>query len=251
MSIKLALHINDQHPTLRFAAEELRRFLGSGVFVPEADANGVLPQRDFYTGYAQSLGIDRAGVYASAMTLLDDADSQARYELPNVGFSFVGCWGQEGLGYYGVFQHEKVTDVQAKYTQALDLLRICAQTTTNPDGQVYLTFLINRVFATATYLQAIDAATGLQPICNGRTPDQLKPSEQIAVRAICNQALALMERYMEIHAEALPDRGCEGTLISFYYTPPAVLKRIRAEYGSGQVISSAAVPFDAPPSPIA
>ena len=214
--------------------------------------NGVLPRSDFYTDYAQSLGIERNGVYTTAMNLLDDADTQARYDLPNVGFSFVGCWGQEGLGYYGVFQHEKVIAVQAKYAEALDLLRVCAQTTTNPDGQAYLAFLENRVSATATYLQAIDFATLLQPLCDGRTPDQLTLAEQAAVRAICDQALGLMQQYMDIHAAALPDRGCEGTLISFYYTPPAVLKRIRAEYGSGQSLSSVtAQTFDAPPSPIA
>ncbi len=220
-------------------------------YAAETLLNGVLPQRDFYNDYAQSLGIDRAGVFVSAMTLLDEADTQARNDLPNVGFSFVGCWGQQGLGYYGVFQHEKVIDVQAKYEQALDLLRVSAQTTSNPDGIDYLAFLENRVSATAIYLQAIDLATQLQPLCDGKTPDQLNSDEQAAVREICDQALALMERYMEIHAAALPDRGGEGTLISFYYTPPAVLKRIRAEYGSGQVFSSAASTFDAPPSPIA
>ena len=221
-------------------------------YAAETLLNGVLPRAAFYTDYAQSLGISQVEDYTLAMNLLDDADTQARYDLPNVGFSFVGCWGQEDLGYYGIFRHENVINVRAKYAKGLELLRHCAQTTTNSDGQSYLAFLINRVSATEIYLQAIDVTTELQPICTGKTPDQLTPNDQAVVRQICDQALALMERYMQIHAESLPDRGSEGTLISFYYTPPAVLKRIRAEYGSGQLASAVEVQtFNAPPSPIA
>lgn len=221
-------------------------------YAAETFLKGVLPREDFYRDYAKSLGIGRAVDYARAMNLLDDADSAARYDLPNVGFSFVGCWGSEGLGYYGVFQHEKALAVRDQYAEALDLLRGCATATTSANGRDYLGFLENRVSATVDYLQAVDTATELQPICNGRQPQELTPDEQDAVRTICDRALALMETYMQIHAAALPDRGSEGTLISFYYTPPAVLKRIRAEYGYGVTLadSGGATP-DAPPSPIA
>ncbi len=221
-------------------------------YAAETFLYGVRNRTDFYRDYAASLGIGRSDDYTSAMNLLDDADTQARNDLPNVGFSFVGCWGREGLGYYGVFEHPKVVSVVSQYAAALKLLDACADATPNPDGLDYLTFLHNRVFATVIYLDAIDEATELQPICAGKTPDQLTAEERAAARIICDHALDLMEAYMEIHAEMIEDRGCEGTLISFYYTPPAVLKRIRAEYGSGQTISEAVPPtFDAPPSPIA
>jgi hypothetical protein len=59
-----------------------------------------------------------------------------------------------------------------------------------------------------------------------------------------------MEHDMALHAQMIVDRGCEGTLISFYYTPPAVLKRIRAEYGGTGETVQAAQSSDAPPSPI-
>jgi hypothetical protein len=56
---------------------------------------------------------------------------------------------------------------------------------------------------------------------------------------------------MGLHAEAMPDRGCEGTLISVYHVPTAVLKRIRQDYAnipSDQPHSD--VGHDEPPSPI-
>lgn len=214
--------------------------------------NGVLDRATFYQSYAASLGIAHAEGYAEAMNLLDDADTQARYELPNVGFSFVGCWGSEGLGYYGIFKHDRAIAVRDKYAAAVDRLRASLAATANPDGRSYLAFLVNRAHATVIYLQAIADATALQPLCDGKTPDQLTTDEQAEVRRICDGALALMEDYMALHADAIVDRGSEGTLISFYVTPPAVLKRIRTEYGSGQVLAApTAETFDAPPSPIA
>jgi hypothetical protein len=220
---------------------------------------GVLERDDFYRAYADSLAIDRPDDYARAMNLIDDADSQARYELPNVGFCYVGVWGAQGLGYYGVFEHAKAQSVLAKYTEAFELLMECDAASAH--GLVYLYLLRNRIEATATYLQAIDVSTELQPICVGKTPDQLTPDEQTAVREICDRALKGMAEYMEIHAQHMNDRGCEGTLISFYYTPPAVLARIRAVYGGDSSIvfgfaeryglTETAQTHDAPPSPIA
>jgi hypothetical protein len=227
----------ENRTTARYASETLLR--------------GVLERGEFYADYAKSLRIGQKDDYARAMHLLDDADSAARYDLPNVGFCYVGTWRHEGLGYYGVFQHEKVMAVRSLYAEALELLRGCLDATASADGRDYLAFIVNRVNATVEYLHAIDVATELQPVCAGKTPEQLTPDEQASVRAICDRALALMETYMQIHAEMLPDRGCEGTLISFYYTPPAVLKQIRAEYGYGITLSGTAATFDAPPSPIA
>jgi hypothetical protein len=51
---------------------------------------------------------------------------------------------------------------------------------------------------------------------------------------------------MALYAEAMPDRGCEGTLISVYHVPPAVLKRIRQDYAG----IPSDQPHDEPPSPI-
>jgi hypothetical protein len=235
----------ENQTTARYAAETL--------------LNGVLERDDFYRAYADSLSIDRVDDYARAMNLLDDADSAARYDLPNVGFCYVGTWGTTGLGYYGVFEQAKVQSVLAKYAEALDLLMECDSA--NIYGLVYLYLLHNRVGATITYLQAIDSTTALQPLCAGKTPDQLTPDEQAQVRAICDEALKGMADYMETLAQNLPDRGGEGTLISFYYTPPAVLARIRAQYGGDMTpvfgfnhrygLDDEAGTHDAPPSPIA
>lgn len=210
--------------------------------------HGAVAPGDFYRAYAESLGIDAGDHLASALQYIDDADSQARDELPNVGFCYVGVWGTQGLGYFGVFKQDRLVSVREKYEAALDHLRRCS--TERAEGRRYLAFLANRIQCTIIYLQAIEDAVALQPICAGKSPDQLGAHDQAQVRAICDRALAGMERYMALHADAIEDRGCEGILISFYYTPPAVLRRIRAEYGGTGETVAASSSTDAPPSPI-
>lgn len=225
----------------------------SARYAAEALLHGPLDPQAFYRHYAKSLKLGHADDYASALALLDDADSQARNELPNVGFCYVGVWWHEGLGYYGIFKPDRLAAVRTKYEAAQALLRGCREATASAGGQHYLDFIDNRVFCTIIYLQAIEAATALQPLCLGKAPGELTGEEQQQVRAVCARALDLMEHMMALHAQFIVDRGSEGTLISFYYTPPAVLKRICADYG-GQ--SDAATPYaqasksDAPPSPI-
>lgn len=225
----------ENRTSLRYAAHSLV----SGPTAPD----------DFYRQHAAALGITDAGSYAAAMTLIDDAETQARDELPNVGFCYVGCWGDTGLGYYGVFQGQKAAQVRAMYTESQRLLEASLQTASTDPARDYLALLLNRLRCTIVYLEAIEIASQMQSIVLGRLPGALSEEERAAVVAICDRALVRMEDYMAIHAQMLPDRGAEGTLISFYYTPPFVLRRIRADYsGESQVI--ALKTHDAPPSPI-
>lgn len=211
---------------------------------------GLITPAEFYAVYARTLGLAHPQQYAAAMQRLDDTDTQARDQLPNVGFCYVGSWGVQGLGYYGVFKPDRLQDVRQNYEQAVTWLTECARDTHDTHGAAYLAFIINRAQCTVTYLKALETAVEIQPICAGRTPDQLSDSDRQAVAVICDRALAQMEDYMALHARLLPDRGCEGTLISFYYTPPAVLKRVRAEFTGMGTVEDAAAVIDAPPSPI-
>ena len=223
----------------------------SARYAAQALLRGAVDPRLFYQEYAASLEINDPDRYAAAMALIDDADTQARDQLPNVGFCYASIWGTQGLGYFGVFKKDRLISVRSRYEAALTNLHICANSTINPEGQQYLSFVANRARCTALYLEAVERAVALQPICADTLPEQLTDEERELVRAICDSALVLMEQYMSLHSEAIVDRGCEGTLISFYYTPPAVLKRIRAEYGgSGESLPAFQQTSDAPPSPI-
>ncbi len=225
----------ENRTSLRYAAHSLLK--------------GSTPPNAFYHAYAAALGIADAQAYDAAMTRIDDAEAQARDDLPNVGFCYVGCWGDRGLGYYGIFQAEKAAQVRRIYADAQRLLEACQQTASTDSARDYLALLHNRLQCTIIYLEAIEIASGLQDVVRERPPEALREDERAKVVAICDRALSRMEDYMAVHAQMLPDRGAQGTLISFYYTPPFVLRRIRADYsGADETFSLKA--HDAPPSPI-
>jgi len=50
----------------------------------------------------------------------------------------------------------------------------------------------------------------------------------------------------------MPDRGCEGTLLSVYHTPIAVLKKLRVSFGglAGDAMPETEATKGAPLSPI-
>lgn len=50
------------------------------------------------------------------------------------------------------------------------------------------------------------------------------------VRKQCDLAMDFAEAYMRLHAEMLPGRGAEGTLVSYYQTIPAYIRHVRAYF---------------------
>lgn len=251
--IRLGQTVNDSAPIYGICLNHWRTAENRtpARYAAMAFLDGSLEPETFYREYALSLGIAIIEKYQYVMSLLDDADAQARDELLNIGFCFVGVWGDEGLSYYGRFDARSVSDVRSKYETVQRALAECSQSTRDEAGRHYLSFLLNRLECTIQYLVGVEKAVELQSVCGNRLPDALTVDERQRVNRICEDALNYMEAYMALHAQAMPDRGCEGTLISFYYTPPAVLKRIQYEYGtSGTKPENERLLRDSPPAPM-
>ncbi len=251
--IQLARQTNDDSPVNAISLNHWRTAENRTCARYSAVAliDGISPEA-FYSDYVTSLGIASPQIYAEAMQIIDDADSQARYDLPNVGFCYVGVWRHDvGLGYFGKWRADKLAEVRRHYENAAEKLRVCAAETTSADGLSYLNFLDNRLDCTITYLHGVEKAVELQPICNNKMPDDLTQKEKSRVVEICDEALAVMDAYMALHAQAIVDRGCEGTLVSFYYTPPDVLKQIKTYYtGTPSEAEKNNLGTEAPPAPI-
>jgi hypothetical protein len=219
-------------------------------YAAEACLNAAIPTSVFYADYAKALGIGEPAAFAKAHELMAEADWMATNELFNIGFCYAGCWGRKGLGYFGNWSIERILANHNLFDQAHQLLAQCAKQTASAAGRQFLGFLDNRVRCTMLYLKAMAKGSELQAFKDLK-PEQFTDAQKATLVQICDQAIGILEQYMALHAEAMPDRGCQGTLISVYHTPPAVLKRIREEYagipsdqphdGSGH---------DEPPSPI-
>ena len=219
-------------------------------YAAEACLFGSQPAREFYGKYADALGIGDPAAFARAHELMAEADWMATNKLFNIGFCYYGCWGRQGLGYFEKWPVSAIEENHRLFEQAHRLLGQCAKQTDSEAGRKFLSFLDNRIRCTMVYLKAMAKGSELQAF-KGLKPDQLNDKRKRALVEICDNAIALLEQYMTLHAEAMPDRGCEGTLISLYHTPPAVLKRIRQDYaGIPGDQPHADIGHDEPPSPI-
>lgn len=219
-------------------------------YASDACIAGVVEPDAFYRKYAEALGVGELDTHVRAMKTLADADNLATNGLGNIGFCYVGCWGSSGLGCFGNWQPTRILECRELYQSVRDEIRKCAAATEAAAGQSYLRFLDNRLGCSIAYLDAMAAGSELQTFREVK-PEQMTPAQRTEAADMCNRALALLDRYMQEHAAQMVDRGCEGTLISLYHTPPAVLKRLRMEYGgitADVPVSSEGI--DQPPLPI-
>ncbi len=219
-------------------------------YAAETCLTGLIPAKDFYTSYAETLGISNPAAFTEAHEIMSKADWIATNELFNIGFCFAGCWGRKGLGYFENWSIDRIYYNHDLFGKAHKLLAQCARQTTAVTGRNFLSFLENRVRCTMVYLKAMAKGSELQQFKN-MEPEDLNNEQKTELTQICDRALASLEQYMTLHVEAMPDRGCEGTLISIYYTPPVVLKRIREEFaGIPSDQPHISIGHDEPPSPI-
>lgn len=219
-------------------------------YAAETCLTGSVPATTFYADYARAFDIGEPEAFARAHELMADADWMATNQLFNIAFCYYGCWGRQGLGYFEKWQISDIEENHGLFKQAHSLLGQCAKQKASEVGRKFLSFLDNRVRCTMVYLKAMAKGSELQAF-KGLKPDELTEEQKRELVKICDKAIAQLEQYMALHAEAMPDRGCEGTLISLYHTPPAVLKRIRQDYaGIPSDQPSADTGHDEPPSPI-
>jgi hypothetical protein len=187
-----------------------------------------LNPQSFYIDYATALGIGGAGDYARAMSDLDEVDAFCRDHLFNIGFCFLGCWtGPQGLAWTRGWKKENLEVSRQRLVSIEQALAGCLRKTDTLEGRRYLRFLDNRLRGSVIHLQLIGHLLELHGTCDDAHPESLNPQGRKLVEEQCRSAMQLAESYMQLHAEAIMDRGCEGTLISYYHTIPPYLNHLR------------------------
>lgn len=204
-------------------------------FAASAFIQGAISAQEFYMNYSGAMGIKALETYSRAMVALDEVDNDVRNKVANIGFCVKGCWWKKELGYFGIYKIGIIEEISKKYTIVRDLLLECQKETGKEEGIKYLEFLINRIECTVIHLNAVGTMTKLQRICEGLEPASLTEKQKLQIEDICTEALKLTDKYMKLHTESMPDRGCEGTLISYYHTMPEVIERVKGYYTKGYV----------------
>lgn len=180
------------------------------------------------------MGLPAQDRFATAMHRLEELDRFSTEELPNIGFCWIGAWLNGGP--YLSMDRRRVERAALQYDSVRSTIAALIPTTSDPEGRRQLGFLENRLSTSISYLNAFRIAGTMRDIrvSNG---DSAAYRRQLA--AVCDEALQEYERYMRIHAQRMPDRGCEGTLINLWHGPVYGLKVLRQRM--------AGVPMDVPP----
>jgi hypothetical protein len=205
----------------------------------------------FYSDYANAMGIGDPTAYALAMADLDDIDSFCRDHLFNIGFCFVGCWtNPKGLGWTRGWKKADLAAASDRFVTVGRTISNCLEHTTAPAGRKYLRVLDNRLRCTTIHLEAIGHLLELHELGDDSHPERLNAKGRELVDSHCRKALELTERYMQLHSQALEDRGCEGTLISYFHTIPPYIDYIRKSFLASSPITDPALATPAgPPAP--
>ncbi|MGM9802642.1 MAG: hypothetical protein ACI308_00540 [Muribaculaceae bacterium] len=205
---------------------------------------------EFYAEYAQRLGITDVATYRKAMDLLGSADYRARKYLGNIGFCWVGAWRSGGS--YVWVNSEQVANVRSTYLQAGELLeQLIGSCVEGSEALRYLSFVGNRVLCSIVYLDAFTATAQIRDVPK-QSDGSYSPEAKAQVEQYCNQALRKFDQYMKIMVRMMPDRGCEGTLVSVWNAPiGGLMKYMRQTLAhEPEPVSTASDAIDAPPLPI-
>ncbi|MEY3577824.1 MAG: hypothetical protein RL394_1409, partial [Bacteroidota bacterium] len=196
---------------------------------------GPIEKNDFYASYAKKLGIAETNMFVDNMNKLEKIDLLSTNDLPNVGFCWIGAWLQGAP--YTWMNRTMLQKVNNMYDSVGSSLEEIKKSVINPEGQSYLNFLCNRIGTSSLYLKAFSAGAAIQTIEKDGS-GKYSGSAPARATSICNEALLLFEKYMEMHTKMMPDRGTEGTLINLWHGPMYALKVLRKTIGN--------IPMDAP-----
>jgi hypothetical protein len=163
---------------------------------------GAIEPTGFYVEYAQRIGVASPEIFANAMSKLSIAFDSRK---SNMGFAWLGNWNK-GIRFQKDSALKRQMDL---YAAARNELAKCARGNKNSYARNTVEFLDNRLRTTLIYFQAYIKQTELQQ--EGISKEKYAE--------ICNEVLRIYNECMKVHAEMMPDRGCEGTLINLYLGP--------------------------------
>lgn len=228
------------------------------AYAARAFLRGPVPPVEFYRDYARVFGLHDADRYARLMQELDDLDDLAREKMFNIGFCANGCWVRPGLRWTLKWDSAALDEARRRYQGVSRDLDLCLASAARPAGRDLVRFLSNRVECTVLQLDCARILKSLAAFCDHDHPERLDAGQKEQVKAACAEALDLAERYLAKHAEAIRDRGCEGTLISYQTTLPNYIAHIRAVFVDGnpacrnfaKKCPHTLPQFDEPPPPV-
>lgn len=207
---------------------------------------------DFYKLYASRVGIEAPEAFATACDKLAKLDTYNRDELFNIGFCAVWCWldwCRCGKIYKPrCYSPESQQFSLNSYSEIIDDFNALLPYATKKEGIEFLRLMINRCTTSVLHLKFMMTLDTLTSIYDYNNPKPVSAEDQAKIDEILRTAKSYAVGYMHLYGEMLPDRGCEGHIVSYGGTILVYYDAIAATFGDSEFVMREDK-FDAPPPP--
>lgn len=246
------LSINDNKPLYGICWNHWQNYENrtAARYAAEAMIDGPKPVRIFYDSLAERLGIGDSATYATAMEKLDETDDYCRQNIVTIGFCPKIYWSRNnrGISHYGRYNKDKLLSAIAQYVATKSDVSSCIGTAKNNDAKRDLQILVNRMDCSILYLKAFATMSELEPLF--KKSHVLSHADSVVIVQQSKVALNYENKYLQTFSKFVVDRGCEGTLESFYSVPVQALKNIIYRYENRKTDNSFDdTQVDEPPAP--
>ena len=207
---------------------------------------------DFYRNYAEKVGITDVELFINTSDKLAKLDVYCRDNLFNIGFCAVTCWlnwcrrGEVIMPrclslesqLYAIKEYEVLSNAYSK-------MLITATTQESID---YLRLMINRCDTSILHIKSLIELDKVAEIFDYTKQTPLNEEELVRANQIVNNSRNFALQYLHLYGEMLPDRGCEGQLVSYYATTLVFIDAVGANFNKN-ISVSLVEEYDAPPMP--
>lgn len=205
---------------------------------------------EFYQKYANKVEIADVDLFTKTADKLAKLDIYCRDNLFNIGFCAVTCWlnwcrrGEVIMPrclpldkqLYAIKEYEELVKA---YNQMLDNVKTI-------EGIAYLRLMINRCNTSILHIKSLIELDKVAELFD-YTNQKLIGNKELANQYV-NTARDYALKYLHQYGELLPDRGCEGQLVSYYATILVFIDAVGATFNRNITVTMADE-YDAPPMP--
>ena len=205
----------------------------------------------FYDLYARSRGLRQTAHFVKAMDELSALDTYNRDNLFNIGFCASFCWlNVRGLKSVRGWKRASLVVSRARYSSILDELGLALSEADGANAFDLIRGFESRCRASISHLDMIDRLIRVAAEADDDAPEAMTQAQKEDARRLLKEADDLARDYMSFHALWMPDRGSQGTLVSYFNTYSPYIERARRYFVTGGDCECLLSPtWDAPPIP--
>jgi len=162
-------------------------------------------------------------------------DTYSRDHLFNIGFCYLGCWlSPRGLGWIRNWERDSLMHALSEYEAINAMITSCLDGMDNPNGIEWMRMLDNRIACSVLHIRLIGHLLDIASFVDDEHPELVSEDQRRVANEHLSHAERLAAEYMALHVERMPDRACEGTLVSYYAVIPAYIDHIRSCFLRGE-----------------